>query len=124
MLTIREEQLRVLRTAMIDRFYTDMQRHLEQRFHGRISGMGNADLRDMIISGVQFCAEHGIRDVNDVRRFLEYLAQYGRDFGQSHDTGWAATILNEKHLSGTDKMDEIDAHDLFVITLGHNNAEL
>ncbi len=53
-----------------------------------------------------------------MKRFLEYLDENGRDFGKTHATKLADRFLNDKDLSGMEKMDDIYEHDLYASTPG------
>jgi hypothetical protein len=51
---------------------------------------------------------------NDVRRYLECMALYGRDFDTGEETAWAGRILRDKSLTGTLKMDRIADYETFA----------
>jgi len=118
MLTIRKEQMDVLSHHMLNQFSDSMEVHLMKRYPEQTKDMSNEQLRELIVNGVEEAEKYGVTDENDVKRFLEYHVEYGRNFGYSPETIWAEQFLNNKDLTGTEKMNEIDNYDLFVITLG------
>ena len=118
MLIIRKEQLDVLSENILKQFFGSMEQHLKKRYSEQMKEMDDEQLREFVVQGVEEAKEYDITDENDVKRFLEYLVQYGRDFGESLDTKWANQFLHNNDLTGTEKMNEIDDYDLFVITLG------
>lgn len=118
MLTIRKEQMDVLSQHMLNQFFDRMEEYLTERFSEQTKALENEQLRELIVQGVEDGEKYDVTDENDVKRFIEYLVEYGRDFGHSPETMWADQFLNNKELTGTEKMNEIDDYDLFVITLG------
>jgi len=118
MLIIRKEQIEVLRKHLLKKFLHRMEKHLEKRYPTQTTAMEREKLCQLIDEGVDGAKGYDITDENDVKRYLEYLVQYGSDFGRSHETTWASQFLTNKKLSGTIKMNEIDDHDMFAITLG------
>ena len=120
MLTIRKEQMDVLSQHMLTQFSNSMKEHLTKRYPEQTNVMKNGQLQELITAGVEKAEKYDVTDENDVKRFLEYQVEYGRDFGHSSETMWANQFLNNRDLTGTDKMNEIDNYDLFVVTLGND----
>ena len=54
-----------------------------------------------------------VRDEADVERYLELTVRRGARFHVEEE--WAADILSNENLSGTQKMDRIDDYELFVL---------
>jgi hypothetical protein len=110
-LVIRDEQMRVLRQARLRRFEDEMAAHLTKRFRGTPVVEDINRLRLFVQEGIRLAGEHGIVIQYDVRRFLEFNAEYGADF----DTiPWIAKILSDPTRSPSGKMDRLDAYSLFV----------
>ncbi len=116
MLTLRPDQYQALGQVSLDAFVAEMERHLRQRFPQACADLGEPGLRALIHDGIDRGAGYGITDTSDLRRWLEYLVRFGRDFGL-HANSWARPHLMDKALDGTGKMDALDAYDLFVLTL-------
>jgi hypothetical protein len=121
-LTIRKEQMAALEKNRFDQFRTKTGLHLRSRFPHHTREISDEELDRLIMEGVEEAGHYGIDDQNDVKRFLEYVVQYGRDFGKSSGAVWANEILNHDELSGTMKMDQIDDYDLFVNIKGKNRG--
>jgi hypothetical protein len=103
--------MRILRQARLQRFEDEMAAHLTKGFRGRPVVEDINRLRLFIQEGVRLAGEHGIVIQYDVRRFLEFSAEYGADL----DTiPWIAKILSDPTLSASGKMDRLDAYSLFV----------
>jgi hypothetical protein len=115
---IRKEQLDVLSQYMLSGFHQRMERHLRAEYPDQTKGMSDEKLHDLVVTGSERATGYGITDTNDVRRFLEYVAVYGVDFGKTPNSLWAEPFLLSKGLTGTAKMNEIDAHKLFVLSRG------
>jgi hypothetical protein len=72
----------------------------------------------MIHAGIVKAESYDITDEVDVERFLECMVRFGLDFDNHPQTSWAGQILQDKSLSGTEKMNQIDDYALFVLTIG------
>ena len=112
MLVIRTEQMWILRQAQLQKFEDDMVAHLTERFAGRSVVADGDGLRSLIRQGKELAGAYGVVDEYDVRRFLEFRAEYGADF---HQIPWIASILNDPTLSGCGKMERIDGNSLFTV---------
>jgi len=80
--------------------------------------MTGSELRELIEKGVEQAKKYGIKYESDVSRFLEYQVIYGRDFGCNPETMWADQFLSDPALTGSEKINQLDNYELFVITLG------
>jgi len=117
MLVIRKEQMDMMSRSHLKQYFDNLERHLKNRYPEKTKYIGD-ELSELIIKGVDKAKGYNITDKNDIKRFLEYIIQYGKDFGESPDSCWAKQILDNTEWSGTLKMNKIDEYDLFVITLG------
>jgi hypothetical protein len=113
MLTIRPEQMTALGQYMAEQFEKRMVAHLRRRFPQQTRGLDDEALRARVHDGIDRAKGHGIVQEDDVRRFLEYQALLGTDFDTS--TPWAASILSDDELAGTEKMNRIDAYYTFAV---------
>ncbi|MGP0017962.1 MAG: hypothetical protein ACLPHP_05295 [Candidatus Sulfotelmatobacter sp.] len=112
MLIIRSEQIEIFRRDQLRQFEDDMVVHLWSRFGGHPL-LGNEErLRSVIREAVSAAASYGLVYEVDVRRFVEFILEYGTDFPLAE---WAAPILNDARLSGSAKMDRIDDYTVFVL---------
>jgi hypothetical protein len=115
MLIIRKEQMDTLGDYMNRRFEDDMYQYLRSRFKRRAGAMEEKELRDLIHQGVKRAKLYGIEKKKDVRRYLECMIELKRDFDANEKTIWAANILRDFSLSGSEKMDRIDNYQTFVL---------
>jgi hypothetical protein len=110
-LVIRDQQMRILQEFQLRQFEDSLAAHLAKRFP-RSALTTDADfLRSMIREGLRVAKTFGIVNRTDVRRFLEFSAEYGTDF---YLKPWAAKILGDPTLSGCGKMEQMDAYSVYV----------
>jgi len=118
MIVIRKEQMKIFSQYQLDTFFETMEQSLKRKYSVETKNMARADLRELVEVGVVEAEKYGIKDENDVSRFLEYLVIYGRDFGQLPEMRWAYQFLSDPELTGSEKINQLDSYELFVITLG------
>lgn len=111
MLTIRPEQMEALRRPVQERFEERMLVHLKMAFSRHIEGLTGDELRTLIRQGIVQAAEYGVVLAPDVSRYIEYRVCYGAGFDRDPKRPWITEILRSSTLSGTAKMDRIDARD-------------
>lgn len=114
MLKIRQAQMDSLSEAMLKQFEDRMVMHLRAACPEQTRGMSEPELRDTIRTGMGSAAKYGITSEVDIRRYLECVVVYGQDFDTNPKTAWAGHILNNKELSGTEKMNRVDEYALFA----------
>ena len=111
MLIIRRAQIGVLEGWARLELEQRLARHLRDRF--AVARDLDADgLRALIQHGIRRAETYGVQSEYDVRRFLEFLAMYGRSFDSDPRIPWAGEVLRRSDLSGTEKMDRLDSYDL------------
>ncbi|MFW6161639.1 MAG: hypothetical protein ACODAJ_02665 [Planctomycetota bacterium] len=113
MLRIRREQMAALSEHMARQFEQRMVAHLRQRFPQQTQDLDEPALHAQVHEGIERAKGYGITQEDDVRRFLEYQALLGADFDTSRP--WAASVLSDDSLAGTEKMDRIDAYHTFAV---------
>jgi hypothetical protein len=111
MLTIRKQQMDVLREAVLRLFHDRMAAHVQARFPTASIAAPDRVL-DFIRESVELGKTFGIENQYDLRRFIEFRAEYGQHF---HLLDWASKILNDRTLSGCGKMEQIDDYSLYVL---------
>ena len=116
MLLIRDSQIAALEEASFERFIGRMLPHLRERFPAPLTATTDADVCALLRQETLRAESFGVQDQNDIRRFLEYVVEYGRGFGETAGTEWAGRILRGPG-TGTDKMDRVDQHVTFVLDL-------
>jgi len=111
MLTIRAEQMKVLGQARQRRFETRIVAYLRRAYASHVSQLSDERLSDLIRRGIGDSAQYGIVGESDVSRYIGYVVTYGPEFHR--ELPWAAEILGTAKINGTQKMDRLDAYDLF-----------
>lgn len=91
------------------RFETRMVNRLRSNYPAQTRGTADAELRATIRAGVARAATHSVTDESDVERYLDCVIEHGPEFDR---TQWAAPILSNSRLSGSEKMNRIDDHRL------------
>jgi hypothetical protein len=100
--------------AMMDgQFEQRMTDHLRATFPDETRGHTDGELAARIRDGIASAGRHGVLGESDVQRYLEYTLIYGADFDRT--VPWAARILATEGVSGSKKMEWIDAHDQFGV---------
>lgn len=115
MLKIRKEQNDELAKAAVKRFEDWMVVHLQSTFPEQTKDMMEPDLRKMIQAGIDNAAKYDVTDEADVERYLECMVAYGPDFDTDSKTSWAGAILKNENLTGTEKMNQINDYELFML---------
>ena len=112
MLLVRVQQLQVLEQTVRRRFEEDMAQHVRTRFPGAAFTKDDRSLRKFVLESIQIARGFGVDLEYDLRRFIEFRAEYGEDFPR---LAWASEILHDKSLSGCGKMERIDDYSLYVL---------
>jgi hypothetical protein len=113
MLKIRKTQMDSLSEAMLKQFEDRMVTHLRAACPEQTQDLPESELRTVIRTGIENAAKYDITSEVDIRRYLECSVVYGLDFDTNPKTTWASHILNNKDLSGTEKMNRVDEYALF-----------
>ena len=111
MLTLRTEQLRILGRTLQERFEARMARYLRRAYAKYVSNWSDEWLFGLIEHATNDAREYGVTAERDVARYIGYAVTYGREF---HLKPWAAEILQTPKINGRQKMDRLDAYDLFA----------
>jgi hypothetical protein len=110
MLTIRKEQMEALSEHMLDSFRKRLAEHLRQKLPAHTELMDAPTLEATINAGIERAGRCGVTGENDIRRFVECMFVHGPHFDTDPAAAWAGDILRTDGLSGTEKMDRIEAH--------------
>jgi hypothetical protein len=93
--------------CMVQEFENRMVAHLRAAYPLESGILSEADLRNSIRNGLAKAQRYGIDSETDVRRYLECMMLWGRDFDTDGQRPWAARILGAASLAGREKMDAI-----------------
>lgn len=107
-LTIREEQFRALARADWERFEADMVRHLRSRFAHVIWDLDVLRLCQLVRDGAAEARALRLFDETDVRRYLEYVIQFGSRWYEKPEYGEVAAIITMVGEDGTERMTTVD----------------
>src|SRR5262245_66148877 len=113
MLKIRKVQMKTLSEYTLGQFEHRMTVHLRTTFPKQTADLQEEELRVKVHIGVARAAQYNVTAEDDVRRYLEYMIMYGADFDTNPQSAWAGGILRTQDISGGEKMDRVDEHDLF-----------
>ncbi len=112
MLVIRDHQLQAFARQLRQRFVEAEVQRL--RAGGRDGGRGDVELGRWIEQALDRAAGFGVEQPADVRRLLDYFADYGLDFGQDPRTAWAGAILRTEGTSAGWKLNRLDEAEPFA----------
>jgi len=112
---LREEQMTAFGDAKRAEFVKRMVAHLRERFSKQLlsQGVKPADLEPFVDEGIEQAGAYEVKYNDDVRLYLECMAELGRKFDRDKKRAWAGEILARKDLSGHAKMEMIHGHLLF-----------
>ena len=113
MLTIRFEQIDVLSEYSLAQFKSHMLDELRATYPAKTAELSRSGLLALVTRGIEGAEKYGIEDEADVRRYLHLLTRRGERFPSQDEE--VARILDARGMSGTDKMDQIDQYELFVL---------
>jgi hypothetical protein len=99
---------------MRERFIQRIALHLRNNFRQAVAEYTDRELIGMVGRGVLKARTYRITLQADVVRFVEYLFLYHPEFDERPAWKWAESILRSDQLTGTEKMDKIDAADQFL----------
>jgi hypothetical protein len=116
MLVMRKEQMDVFGNYEIKKFEDRMVLHLRSSLPEEAETITEEVLRQMIQTGIDKAESYQVTDEVDVERFLECMVRYGSDFDTDPKTSWAGEILRDEGFTGTEKMNQINDYELFVLT--------
>jgi hypothetical protein len=103
-LVIRQEQMKVLQSYQRDQFEQRAQSYLREALPGPCAGMDDAQLREVIRTGVARAAEYDITAERDVIGYLELTLSLGRDFDTDPAYPWARPILLDRLSSAENRL--------------------
>ena len=93
MLTIRQEQLRVLGDIQREKFDEWLLDHLKKFFGEKCRRLGDTRLRQLIQYGTHRAASYGFTSKRDTCKYLDLMMVFGRDFDK---LPWADEILKKR----------------------------
>jgi len=114
MLTIRKEQMELLNRYMLRQFEKRMEKHLQTMADATKRAVPAGELPQFIRDGFKKASDYGVRDQADVQRFLEFAYLNGQDFDARPEMSWTRKILEQKKLSGTEKMNQLEEYELMA----------
>jgi hypothetical protein len=107
--------MKVLSEATLRGFEERMRVHLRAAFAQALTKTTDADLLELIRTGITDARRYGIVAEPDAGRYLEYMIEYGPDFDRNPNKPWAARILATPGALGWKKMDDLDAFTTFEL---------
>jgi len=109
MFRMRPAHTEALAHAAMDDYVDRVMVHLRTVFPTRLSGTDDGALDAIVRRGITAAGEHGVTIELDVCRYLECVVAFGEDFTAHDAYDPAGTILHDRELTGTEKMDRVEA---------------
>jgi hypothetical protein len=106
MLVIRDAQMDVLRASMFRTFVAASTAELRKNFSSAAQTVGN--LEAFVEAGIARAHALGLRQRDNIRRFLEYLLILGPQFPDTPP--WAKAVFARKGIHETARMDLLDSY--------------
>ncbi len=110
-MVIRNEQMDALQKSSIDNYAARVAVELRRQFPAKLTGTTNGQLRELVHQAIRRAEPYGVVSEGDVKRYAEYMVEYGPDFDRNQ---WAQPTLTAA-MSGSEKMDELDSYTTFVM---------
>lgn len=96
---IREEQERILKTAIKINYQDRMIEHVEKFFPDHFAALGQENTRALIDYGVEKAGNYQIISERDVCIYIDLMLALGVDFDESGDYPWAEKILTDDEIT-------------------------
>ena len=110
-MVVREQQMGAFRESAIDRYAARVASELRQQFSAKLKGTSDDQLKLLVHDAIRRAKPYGIVSEADVKRFAEYMVEYGPNFEAKQ---WARPILSDAK-SGSEKMDDLDNYTTFEL---------
>jgi hypothetical protein len=104
MLTIRQEQMRVLEAHMMRQYEDRVTGKLTKTFPESFKAQDTEKTRAFVRAGIRKAAPFGITEDDDVEAFILLLAVHGMDFDKPPERAECRAILADMDLEGTPKV--------------------
>ena len=111
MVVIRNEQRSAFRESAIDRYAARVAAELRRQFSAKLTGTTDDQLEQLVRDAIVRGKPHGVVSEADVKRYAEYMVEYGPDFDA---LPWARPILADAK-TGSEKMDDLDNYTTFEL---------
>ena len=117
MIVMRNQQMQVFSTALLDDFVKRMVQHLRSDFpqYLRKNRIVEADLDAFVRRGIKAAESFGVLYEGDVQRYVECMAMLGPDFPSDPRFPWAGETLRVTDFDGEAKMNLISEHVTFEV---------
>jgi hypothetical protein len=119
MLTIRKEQMQLLKRHMANQFANRLVRQWRASYPEATKSRSDAALLDDMKKAMQDAESRGITGQVQIQRYAGFVMEYGASFGSSPTTGWAGAVLERSDLAGSEKMAAIEEAYLHERRAGH-----
>ena len=110
-MVIRDEQMDALQKSSIDSYAARVAVELRRQFAAKLTGTTDGQLRQLVHQAIGRAEPYGVVSEGDVKRYAEYMVEYGPDFDRNQ---WAQPTLTAA-MSGSEKMDELDSYTTFAM---------
>lgn len=114
MLQVRTKQQNAFEENAFGKYAERMRSFLTSNYPDQTLGFSEDEWNLLISEQTKRAQSFGIMFEDDIAQFLEYCIEYGSDFGEVEATPWAAQILEDEKLGGTEKLQQINDYELFV----------
>ena len=108
-MNLSEAQVDSMSQASARGFERRLAEHLRTSFGERLVTLDDERLAAAVSACRKKAQGHGIDLENDVRRYAEYAVSYGLAMDGDETVAWIGAVLRMEELSGTERMDLLDA---------------
>jgi hypothetical protein len=119
MLTIRKEQMELLKRHMASQFANRLVRQWRSSYPEATKSRSDAALLDDMKNAIQDAESHGITGQAEIERYAGFVMEYGASFGSSPTSRWAGAVLERSDLAGSEKLAAVEEAYLHEGRAGH-----
>ena len=92
---------------MRDRFHRRMARHLSERYAKRLGNTSQAELRRLVVEGIEEALALGIKREWDLQTYLEYYVELGPGLTGNRDYPEIQALFSDQSLDSGERMYEL-----------------
>jgi len=96
MVIVRNDQMDELGDKELQKFQDKMVPHLNEFFPDQCEALGEEQVREAILYGVERAETYGIVIEQDVCNYIDLMFALGKDFDTDPEEPWAGEILNDE----------------------------
>lgn len=125
MLTIRSEQMEVLRGPFTHRIVLNLMAHARQHFPEECSHLSDEELREQMAETARRAEKYDITGERDLHKYVNITKIYDLDFDEQEETAWTVTYLTDPAVAlPSQRIDRLHEEAIYRLEVEENNAAI